>query len=52
MQRKTEEEIFEIFLSVDLIGHREMLVVRVTDEHRKELVVQALSLRKPSALIL
>ena len=41
MRRKTEEEISEIFLSVDFIGHREMLVVWVVDEHQKELVVQS-----------
>ena len=43
MQRKTEEEIFEIFLSVDFIGHWEMLVGRVVDEHQKELVVQSVA---------
>ena len=37
---KEEEEISEIFLSVDFISHQEMLVVQVADEHRKELVVQ------------
>ena len=52
MQRKIEEEISEIFLSVDFIRHWEMLDVPVTDEHRKELVVQAPPLWNPSALIL
>ena len=38
---KEEEEISKNFLSVDFIGHREMLVVWVVDEHWKELVVQS-----------
>ena len=30
---REEEEISKFFLSVDFIGHQEMLVVRVIDEH-------------------
>ena len=47
-----EEDISEIFLIVNFIGYREMLDVQVSNELRKELVVQVPLFRNPSALIL
>ena len=53
MRKKTrQEENSKFSLRQEIIGHREMLVVWVTDEHRKELVVHAPQLRNPGALIL